>query len=93
MMKSLFLLIFLALAISVNGQSPADTVRTGPSGMQRLADSVASSMTAPPSQQTQTRKIKIIRKDVHYSPFIILAIGMMAFIALIYTTTQTYNPS
>ena len=90
-MKSIFLLILLALAISVNGQSPVDTVRTGEGGIQRLADSVASSLTSGKSQQT--RKIKIIKKDVHYSPFIILAVGMMAFIALIYTTTQTYNPS
>ena len=90
-MKSIFLLILLAVAISVNGQSPVDTVRTGEGGIQHLADSVATSLTSGQSQQT--RKIKIIKKDVHYSPFIILAVGMMAFIALIYTTTQTYNPS
>ena len=94
-MKTLALSIFLTLSIPVNGQSPADTVHTGQEGIQRLADSVASSMTSGQNEQTQTltRKIKIIKKDVHYSAFVILAIGMMAFIALIYTTSQTYNPS
>jgi hypothetical protein len=58
--------------------------------MQRLADSAAASMN--PQSGQQPRKIKIIKKDINYSSFAALAVGMMGFIALILTTTQTYNP-
>ncbi len=91
-MKPLVLAIFLALIVPANGQSPADSVRTGQSGgVQRLADSVATSMASSPGQQT--RKIRIVKKELNYSGFVALAIGMMAFIALIMTAPQTYNPS
>jgi len=92
-MKSLFFALFLALVVPSNGQSPIDSVRTGQGGIQGLADSLASSMTSTQNQQTQTRKIKIIKKDIPYGAFITIALGMMAFIALIMTTPQTYNPS
>jgi hypothetical protein len=91
-MKSLLLLlIVLALCGPANAQSFVETGRTGPAGIQRVADSVAASMTSTPNQQT--RKIKIIKKDIPYKTFVAIAIGMMAFIALIMTTPQTYNPS
>jgi hypothetical protein len=94
-MKPLLASIFFALALSVSGQSLIDTSHVGEGGIQRLADSVATSMTSAQNQETQTRtrKIKIIKKDVPYSAYIKLAIGMMAFIALFYTTSQNYNPS
>jgi hypothetical protein len=93
-MKPLFTLFGLLLFLSINAQPSPEMVTTPPpgGGIQRLADSVASSMTTTGPQQ-QPRKIKIIKKDVHYSAFISLAIGMMVFIALILTTPQTYNPS
>jgi hypothetical protein len=79
-----------SFALSVLGFSPTDTVRTTGQGIQRLADSAATSL--GPQDSQQPRKIKIIKKDINYSTFIILAIGMMGFIALILTTVQNYNP-
>jgi hypothetical protein len=37
-------------------------------------------------------KIKIIKRDVNPRHYIILAVGMMIFLALILTTVQTWNP-
>jgi hypothetical protein len=37
-------------------------------------------------------KIKIVKRKIDYRNFIILAIGMMAFVALILGTTQAWNP-
>lgn len=90
-MKRACFFIFLALVISVNGQSPIDTLRTGQGAIQRVADSVAASMS--PDNGEKTKKIKIIKKDINYSGFIKLAMGMMVFIALFFTTAQNYNPS
>jgi hypothetical protein len=90
-MKRACIFIFFALVISVNGQSPIDTMRTGQEGIRRLADSVATGI--GPDNDQKTKKIKIIKKDINYSGFITLAIGMMAFIALFFTTAQNYNPS
>ena len=88
-MKRICILLVLALALTGSGQVPMDTVRTA-QGIQRLADSASASMNQINGQET--RKIKIIKKDVNYSSFIKLAIGMMGFIALILTTSQNYNP-
>ena len=91
-MKRACIFIFFALVISVNGQSPVDTLRTGQGGIQRLADSLAASI-GPDNGQKTTKKIKIIKKDINYSGFVKLALGMMVFIALFFTTAQNYNPS
>jgi hypothetical protein len=37
-------------------------------------------------------KIKIIKRDINARKYIILAVGMMIFLALILTTVQTWNP-
>jgi hypothetical protein len=91
-MKRACIFIFFALVISVNGQSPVDTMRTGQEGIQRLADSLATGI-GPDNGQKTTKKIKIIKKDINYSGFVKLALGMMVFIALFFTTAQNYNPS
>ena len=89
-MKRICVFLMLLFALPASGLSPADTVITAGEGVERLADSSAAGMS--PQGGQQTRKIKIIKKDVNYSAFIKLAIGMMGFIALILTTSQTYNP-
>ncbi len=38
-------------------------------------------------------KIKIVKRKVDYGKFVVLAIGTMAFIALIITTAQAWNPT
>ena len=91
-MKSLALALLLSIVVSASGQTNIETVSTAPGqGIQRPADSLATGMTSPTPQQA--RKIKIVKKDVHYGSFVALAIGMMGFIALILTLPQTYNPS
>ena len=89
-MKRLCVLLLLSFALSASALSPTDSTRAGAAGIQRLADSAAASMN--PQGGQQPRKIKIIKKDVNYSTFAKLAVAMMGFIALILTTTQTYNP-
>jgi hypothetical protein len=37
-------------------------------------------------------KIKIVRRKIDYRNFVILAIGMMVYVALILGTTQAWNP-
>jgi hypothetical protein len=90
-MKRLCIYFLLSISLSVYGLSPADTAKTTMQGLQRLADSSATDQSSQGVQQP--KKIKIIKKDINYSTFIKLAIGMMGFIALILTTTQNYNPS
>jgi hypothetical protein len=53
-------------------------------------DSLSASAAVPSSGQT--KKITIIKKNIDYSLFVKLAIGMMCFIALFYTSAQTWNP-
>ncbi|HMD68975.1 MAG TPA: hypothetical protein VKF42_08865 [Chitinivibrionales bacterium] len=38
-------------------------------------------------------KIKIVKRKVDYGKFVALAIGTMVFIALLFTTAQTWNPT
>jgi hypothetical protein len=38
-------------------------------------------------------KIKIVKKKVEYGKFVALAIGTMVFVALFFTTAQTWNPT
>ena len=89
-MKRLCISFLLSISLSAYGLSPADTARTTMQGLERLADSSATDQS--PQGAQQPKKIKIIKKDINYSSFIKLAIGMMGFIALILTTTQNYNP-
>ncbi len=63
---------------------------TGQQQAVRVTDTAGTTVT---NASAQTRKINIVKKDIKYSTFTKLAIGMMAFIALIYVTSQNYNPS
>jgi hypothetical protein len=58
---------------------------------QRAADSL--SLHPGSSGQPQAQKIKIIKKEIDYSTSVKLALGMMAFIAVILFTSQSWNPS
>jgi len=83
------LVALLFLSLPASGQSTyspaiaakADTVR---------ADSVRTDSLAVSSLDKS--KIKIIKRDINSRHYILLAIGMMIFLALILTTVQTWNP-
>ena len=48
--------------------------------------------TEKPAEQASARKIKLIKREYNYRQQVLLAIGMMAFIAIMMTTAQSYNP-
>jgi hypothetical protein len=62
-------------------QAGPDTMRTDT----LRADSLLSS-------QFEKGKIKIVKRDINPRKYILLAVGMMVFLALILTTVQTWNP-
>lgn len=42
--------------------------------------------------RASTRKIPLIKRQFNYKQQVILALGMMAFVAIFMTTSQTWNP-
>ena len=90
-MKSLLLSFFLIFGFSAHSQTLYDTasVQRG-RAVQQMGDSLAAA--AGGGQSRQPQKIKIVKKDIQYSTFVKLAIGMMLFIVLFYATSQTWNP-
>jgi LAS superfamily LD-carboxypeptidase LdcB len=89
-MKSLLVLLVLAVCFSVSAQTLQDTARGHQGATQRAPDSL--SVNPGLSSQLQAQKIKINNKEIDYATSIKLALGMMAFIALILFTTQSWNP-
>jgi hypothetical protein len=88
------LVFFTIIAIAFSGYGQSDSAKFKFSSIQNVVDSVSSSLSnSKNSQENQSRKIKIIKKDIPYSTFASLAMGMIVFIALILTTTANYNPS
>jgi hypothetical protein len=61
---------------SMDGSAPADSLNEAPMAT-----------TQPPAQ-----KLTVVRHNFKYREQIGLALGMMAFIALIMTSTQSWNP-
>lgn len=87
----LFLLLICAIALPAAGQAPLGT----PPSWQAEADSAKkdTSIALHGSQNAADKeKIKIVKRKIDYRNFVILAIGMMAFVALILGTTQAWNP-
>ena len=96
-MKIGILCLLFALGMGVWGAAVQDSAGSprGGAAVSRPADSLAQGHAAVvvPSQETQqTKKISIIKRDINYSLFMKLAIGMMCFIALFYVSAQTWNP-
>jgi hypothetical protein len=90
-MKRVFAFLLVAsLAIPACSQTPfgtfpvqrADSIKAD--SIRRSADTVG---------RGSLGKIKIVKRKVDYSKFVALAIGTMAFIALIITTAQAWNPT
>jgi hypothetical protein len=89
-MKSWLILSVLLFSFSVSAQMPSDTAKNHQTGIQKVSDSL--SATAGPSGLQQTQKIRIIKKEINFSTASKLAIGMMVFIAVLFFTTQAWNP-
>jgi hypothetical protein len=96
MRYALTILFFLVPVLPAYGQmmpaygqtSPAPLYQAGP-------DTVRSDSLRKDSLSTviyDKSKIKIIKRNINARKYILLAIGMMIFLALILTTVQTYNP-
>ncbi len=90
-MKRVFeFLLVASLAIPASSQTPfgtfpvqrADSIKAD--SIKRSADTVG---------RGNAGKIKIVKRKVDYGKFAILAIGTMAFIALIMLTAQAWNPT
>jgi hypothetical protein len=88
-MKYLLLYMILIFSMAASAQPVIDSLAvqqaTNPAKIQTAS-------AAGTNDAKQPRKIDIVKKDVDYSIFVKLAIGMMCFIALFYTTAQTWNP-
>ena len=89
-MKRFLIVLVLAVYFSASAQPLQDTARVHQGATQRVADSL--SVNPGQSSQLQAQKIKIIKKEIDYATSIKLALGMMAFIAVILFTTQSWNP-
>ena len=81
-----------ASVAAARGAAMKDSSAIGGRGI--VAAHSPDSLSAPAAAQSsgQTKKITIIKKNIDYSLFVKLAIGMMCFIALFYTSAQTWNP-
>jgi hypothetical protein len=95
-MRYAFIIFLLLQVLPASGQtmpaygqtSPASTYKAGQDTVR--SDSLKKdSVTAQPIDKS---KIKIIKRDINARKYIILAVGMMFFLALILTTVQTWNP-
>jgi hypothetical protein len=84
-MKRFFpiLLALIAFAAPIAAQATSDSVKT-----KIPANDTVSSVPVAGIPN----KIKIIKKDIDFDASIKVAVGMMAFIAIILTTTQMWNP-
>jgi anthranilate/para-aminobenzoate synthase component II len=83
--------IIFYLALPAAGQSALST----PPSWQAEADSAKKDTLAvsPGSQNPAEKdKIKIVKRKIDYRNFVVLAIGMMVYVALILGTTQAWNP-
>ena len=55
-------------------------------------DSLALSQLPAKPEEKKIEKIKIVRRDFKYRYQVRTALGMMAFIAIVLTTAQSWNP-
>jgi amino acid permease len=81
--------IILYLALPAAGQPSLNPPPSWqPDSAKKDTSSVSSGSQNPPDRN----KIKIVKRKIDYRNFVILAIGMMVFVALILGTTQAWNP-
>jgi hypothetical protein len=83
-------------SLSVNEDAKKEAVKKPtPGGIGRRGEKPGQKMmdtSEKESEQSNVRKIKLVKRNYNYRQQIWLAIGMMAFVALMMTTAQTLNP-
>jgi hypothetical protein len=89
-MRQVHYIIFLfLLSLPVSGQTSDNSL------YQSRPDTLRSDSLRADSLSTiafDKNKIKIIKRNIDARKYIMLAVGMMVFLALILTTVQTWNP-
>jgi hypothetical protein len=89
-MRQVHYIIFLfLLSLPVCGQTSDNSL------YQNRPDTLRSDSLRADSLSTvafDKNKIKIIKRNIDARKYIVLAVGMMVFLALILTTVQTWNP-
>lgn len=98
MNKILFSSLSLMMCLFFQGfaqwQEPATAVAVYPkdsAAANTSRDTTASLQSVSPDT-TSNRKIELVRRNFNYRYQIGAALGMMLFIALIFTTVQNWNP-
>jgi hypothetical protein len=75
---------YAQLLPDINDSATPDSSYISPdSAVTRVADSAATQSSA---------KLVVVKRDFNYREQIGIALAMMAFVALMMTTTQTFNP-
>ena len=75
-------------------ENPSGSPAAAPASLDRSAPAPkkATPLQPPPPARTSTRKIPLTKRQFNYRQQVILAVGMMAFVALMMTTAQSWNP-
>jgi hypothetical protein len=97
MRYAVIIVFFMLAALPAAGQMlPAAGGQASPAPIyQAGADTVRSDTLRKDSVSTlpiDKGRIKIIKRNINARRYIVLAVGMMIFLALILTTVQTWNP-
>jgi hypothetical protein len=76
-----------ATVAATAGIASSDTLRAAPRSAANIA---APEPVAPPRESA--RKIKLVKREYDHRQQVVLAVGMMAFILIMMTTAQSWNP-
>ena len=78
---------------AIRDSFPANSpVAGGKSDRTDITKKTAAQSETDASKRSPTRKISLIKRQYNYRQQIILAMGMMVFVALIMTSAQSWNP-
>ena len=88
------LLLFISIILIIAAHSSAQSSN---SSFERftVGDSIAPAAidTAAIAKKAVNADLKIVKRSINYDEQITLAVGMLAFVAIILTTTQAWNPN
>jgi len=90
MKRQAFLLMILVLAVVGSAQFPDYSEENPSTFPPRSSDTL--DVTRPPPQNAPPQKIKIRKRTFNFREQVLLAVGMMAFILVLTTTVDSFNP-